>query len=348
MSSNFGVALPKPSIESSVADSCGEATISLPKQQDEDTARPMFGGGTLTPESGALSRAVVSNLHFANMQPQQHSMLFYFSLIEGRCKTQAATTLNVGRRPDDHLPESHPQVGELAQHLFAEMTKELHDAGVLPTEFAGQNFASLRQNYLSSFDNILNNIASKRHNELLANNAHRAIEDTGVLFTNNYTVSSFDYSTSSPFADDQSRAVQPLALSMAHRSVQRHTRGRASTLSGFILGSSPVQPGLVTSPFHENYRLISQLGKGGFGCVYKVLDLTDDREYALKKITVSAARLRLMQIGDIKDALLREVRGLAKLEHRNVVRYFAGWIEWRPAHKPSTSKRLLLDEESLR
>jgi translation initiation factor 2-alpha kinase 3 len=58
-----------------------------------------------------------------NIQPHQHATLFYLSLIEGRCRTQAANALNAGRPGDDQLPEDHPDVQSLSQHLFREMVR---------------------------------------------------------------------------------------------------------------------------------------------------------------------------------------------------------------------------------
>lgn len=71
----------------------------------------------------ALAR-LNSHPQLPDIQPHQHSTLFYLSLIEGRCRTQAARAINAGRRPENHLPENHYEVQSLAQHLFGEMTKE--------------------------------------------------------------------------------------------------------------------------------------------------------------------------------------------------------------------------------
>jgi translation initiation factor 2-alpha kinase 3 len=142
----------------------------------------------------ALARLSSSHPQLPSIQPHQHSTLFYLSLIEGRCRTQAAGALNAGRRLEDHLPEHHPEVHGLAQHLFGEMTKELYKAGVLPDEFAGQELGELRRNYLSSFDAILHNIAAKRTHEFQDNNTYSSLFDRsnayalgGELLSNSFT-----------------------------------------------------------------------------------------------------------------------------------------------------------------
>jgi eukaryotic translation initiation factor 2-alpha kinase 3 len=95
------------------------------------------------------------------LQPQQHATLFYLSLIEGRCRTQASNTINAGRSLENSVSEDHPEVLGLAQHLFDEMRSELVSAGLIPEDFAAPNLPDLRQ-YLHSFDNLLNNIATQR------------------------------------------------------------------------------------------------------------------------------------------------------------------------------------------
>ena len=113
---------------------------------------------------GKLTRTTGTNVtlpRLPNLQPQQHATLFYLSLIEGRCRTQAANTINRGRSPEDAVSEDHPEVLVLAQHLFTEMRNELMKAGLLPEDFAASTLPDLRQ-YLDSFDNLLGSIATQR------------------------------------------------------------------------------------------------------------------------------------------------------------------------------------------
>lgn len=130
-------------------------------------------GGLQTPM--ALTRISGSHPQLPNLQPHQHSTLFYLSLIEGRCRTQAASVL--------HLPEHHPEVHNLAQHLFREMTKTLHKAGILPEEFAGHELSELRTTYLSSFDSILQNIAGNRARDFQDNNSYSSLFERSQAYT---------------------------------------------------------------------------------------------------------------------------------------------------------------------
>lgn len=80
-------------------------------------------------------------------------------------------------------------------------------------------------------------------------------------------------------------------------------------------------------PFNSQYLNefipIACLGRGGFGVVFEAKKKIDDQTYAVKRITLpdrEKARVRVM----------REVKALAQLGHRNIVRYFNAWIESPP------------------
>jgi hypothetical protein len=133
------------------------------------------------PNTGAVSRVMAANFHLPNLQPHQHASLFYLSLIEGRCRTQAQATINMGRSVEDRLSEDHPEVCDLAAYLFAEMSKELVRTGMVSAEFAGKPLPELRL-YLSSFDTILNNIAGKRPQDLSGDLSQHVI-NSGNLIT---------------------------------------------------------------------------------------------------------------------------------------------------------------------
>lgn len=112
------------------------------------------------PPDGTVSKALATTFHLPTLEPHQHASLFYLSLIEGRCRLQALSSINSTRCASEHVTEDHPEVGALAQHLFSEMSKELAKAGMLPEEFVGRPLPELRL-YLNSFDSILTGITSR-------------------------------------------------------------------------------------------------------------------------------------------------------------------------------------------
>jgi translation initiation factor 2-alpha kinase 4 len=70
--------------------------------------------------------------------------------------------------------------------------------------------------------------------------------------------------------------------------------------------------------FHE----LERLGKGGFGEVFKARNKLDGQLYAIKKILQNSQ-------GSL-SSILSETMLLSKLNHPNVVRYFATWLEEDP------------------
>lgn len=67
------------------------------------------------------------------------------------------------------------------------------------------------------------------------------------------------------------------------------------------------------------YKILSELGRGGFGAVYKAKNLTLGREEALKLILPSAKS----ECEDIEKRFEREIDIVSRLEHPNIVRLYS-------------------------
>ncbi|KAJ8949152.1 hypothetical protein NQ318_012900 [Aromia moschata] len=78
-----------------------------------------------------------------------------------------------------------------------------------------------------------------------------------------------------------------------------------------------------TSRFESDFDTVSCLGKGGFGLVFEVKQKYDECNYAIKRITLPKEEKS-------RDRVMREVKALAKLDHKNIVRYFCSWVEHPP------------------
>jgi serine/threonine protein kinase len=75
---------------------------------------------------------------------------------------------------------------------------------------------------------------------------------------------------------------------------------------------------LINYNKYKSFSEISKIGSGGFGSVYKVKNMLDDNTYALKKIKLN---------NNVSVNILNEIRILAKLDHKYIVRYYNAWID---------------------
>ncbi len=89
------------------------------------------------------------------------------------------------------------------------------------------------------------------------------------------------------------------------------------------------------SRYRSEFNEISRLGKGGFGTVFKCSNALDGREYAIKKVLINTGASSHQQSEKVitkkfsrkLQRVLREVKILAMLDHKNVVRYYTAWLE---------------------
>lgn len=81
-------------------------------------------------------------------------------------------------------------------------------------------------------------------------------------------------------------------------------------------------PDIVRGRCMGRYHLLSVLGEGGMGSVYRAYDPALERGIALKVIRVDAIQHTASSADHLKTRLLREARGLARIDHPNVVSVF--------------------------
>lgn len=128
--------------------------------------------------------------------------------------------------------------------------------------------------------------------------------------------------------------------------------GAPSTIPEMLVMSPPTPR--VRSHYQASFREICLLGRGGFGSVFKCHNLLDQKTYAVKKIPLSPQLSRSFQEGrhDELRHVLVEVQTLASLDHANIVRYHATWVEEpqvfdhlgaHDAAKKSRPRQLLLE-----
>ena len=77
----------------------------------------------------------------------------------------------------------------------------------------------------------------------------------------------------------------------------------------------------VDFPSHPNYEIKKQLGKGGFGSVYEVINKNDNKIYAIKRISLKGPHQKDLE--NIKN----EAKILSIIENENIVKYHESFYE---------------------
>jgi translation initiation factor 2-alpha kinase 3 len=105
---------------------------------------------------------------------------------------------------------------------------------------------------------------------------------------------------------------------------------------------------LDSTRYVRDFDEVGLLGSGGYGRVFHVQHKLDGLAYAVKKVPLGPDLLHKIQHrGKTElDAILNELRTMAKMEHPNIVRYYNGWIEWSTSevHLSSYVRRRTLIE----
>ncbi|KAI7871464.1 kinase-like domain-containing protein [Spinellus fusiger] len=82
------------------------------------------------------------------------------------------------------------------------------------------------------------------------------------------------------------------------------------------------------SRYRNDFIETSLLGKGGFASAWKARNKLDGIEYAIKKIRLGHDLEQEHGNDNPYERIFREIKNLARLEHQNVIRYYASWLEY--------------------
>ena len=240
------------------------------------------------------------------------------ALLEDYYKSRAAEFMNASGSSTRMTRES-PEVQALAHQLYSDANRTLTQNGVMSSIPSSSQQSEQNKQYLSLIDRLA--LANIKDGALQGEQQRLDLRDGGQSLA---LVKATNHGSIERIAEMDGPLAQMMKASGRLSVPSPHTDLVLSTTRA-----------TQHSHYEASFQQLRLLGKGGFGKVYHAHSIFDRKEYAIKKIPLSQRlTLRYQQGGlDELESVLREVQALAQLDHSNVVRYHATWIE-EPKHDP--------------
>ncbi|KAK0305740.1 hypothetical protein LTR82_016676 [Friedmanniomyces endolithicus] len=273
----------------------------------------------------------LSNLNNGSTDNGHHSQMLLHALLEERCTNEALkehqTKIGGRVQRDDAMVRS--TANAKYQHLCTLLARH----GLIAPGLEADKLFSARQSYRDGL-----NLLSQGCTSSFTQQAN-ITGDLGRLLTRNQSLPAMGTGYGLRSVPGGEMRLSPLHSNYTTSTKAGGERAIDQDLQLFRLHSEtpsvidtlvPNHPMLEPSRYLRDFDEIAVLGKGGYGVVYHVRNRLDGLQYAVKKVPISPARMaRIQKRGQVElDELLLELRTLARLDHPNIVRYFAGWIEW--------------------
>jgi translation initiation factor 2-alpha kinase 3 len=278
----------------------------------------------------ALSRPLSRDNGGGNQETSEWIMR---ALLEEKCLNDALADFEKHNTSGKPYTKDHPDVRALAQAKYEYMTETLGKLEVLPAGPERRDSAArvAKQQVRDGLDLLSSQTPQPNRPALMRRDVsllsmHSGIPDLVV-------------------AESANRSIRQLPF---------YQQEAMSQSMDAITGLPPLLRPLVDHPMFELSRYLRDfvelrmIGKGGYGKVYHVQHRLDGSDYAVKKINLNAHRLkRIQERGQAElDALLIELRMLAKFDHPNIVRYYGGWLEYStttPFPSPAAIGKLMIE-----
>ncbi|KAF2804848.1 kinase-like protein [Mytilinidion resinicola] len=224
--------------------------------------------------------------------------LIIHALLEEKARKEAADELL--KAPD------HPDVVALSQQKYNTLSQSLHNLANVSSEFSAESHRTKRETVRQGLQLLSR---SQPGSSALPNTYTPNSGSTTALASTFRNVLTFSGSSGS-----NSPRERTVLLGQVPESLQP------------LLGG---HTGFNSSRYAQEFEQKCLLGKGGYGHVYMAKNRLDGFDYAVKRIPLSTMRMRKIYQGGQKELelLLEEVRTLARLDHRNIVRYHHAWLE---------------------
>ncbi|KAF9107467.1 Eukaryotic translation initiation factor 2-alpha kinase [Mortierella sp. AM989] len=219
----------------------------------------------------------------------------------------------------------YEQSPERNRKLFYVICKTLSNMGIIDEEYL-EEMSAVRSSYQRAFKNlVLTALTSIKQEQMMLETNRRIMAPPSTptgstdyrLRNHRHDMSSGD-STQSISNSFSTKGIVPSVY--LHTLPASDTTLASSTLMtrtqsfGDMFDNDPTR-------YKHDFVELCKLGKGGFASVFKARNKLDGIEYAIKKIRLrGSAKVRY-------EKIFREIKFLARLDHKNVIRYYSSWLE---------------------
>ncbi|KAG0250918.1 hypothetical protein DFQ27_009132 [Actinomortierella ambigua] len=243
----------------------------------------------------------------------------------------------------------YDQSPERNRKLFYVICKSLSNMGIIDEEYL-EEMSAVRSSYQRAFRQlVLSALTSIKQEQLI-------LESRRIMAPPSTPTS--DGNNATDISRINARLTEPMSAQSSsshhrHHLAQLHSPSMATSLFNDValdLSEFPTTAPLMRTfsfgdmfdndptRYKHDFVEIKRLGRGGFASVYKARNKLDGIEYAIKKVRLrGGAKMRY-------EKIFREIKFLARLDHKNVVRYYSSWLEH--ADYPLSSTGKAIDDEN--
>ncbi|KAF9355889.1 Eukaryotic translation initiation factor 2-alpha kinase [Mortierella sp. AD094] len=218
----------------------------------------------------------------------------------------------------------YEQSPERNRKLFYVICKTLSNMGIIDEEYL-EEMSAVRSSYQRAFRSLVLSALTSIKQEQMILESRRIMAPPSTPTGNTdhrrgghrHDMSS-GYSSQSISESFSSKGIVPSAylhtLPVGDSSFTPSTSMMRTMSFGDMFDNDPTR-------YKHDFVEICKLGKGGFASVFKARNKLDGIEYAIKKIRLrGSSKVRY-------EKIFREIKFLARLDHKNVIRYYSSWLE---------------------
>ncbi|KAG0006143.1 Eukaryotic translation initiation factor 2-alpha kinase [Modicella reniformis] len=206
----------------------------------------------------------------------------------------------------------YDQNPERSNKLFYVICKTLSNMGIIDEEYL-EEMSAARSAYQQAFRSLVLSALTSIKQEQMTLESRRIMAPPSTPTEGDLESPNDQY----PMDSFSSKSI----MSSVHQHIASVTESTFPTSTAMM---RTISFGDIFDNDHTRYKHdfveVCKLGKGGFASVFRAKNKLDGIEYAIKKIRLRGTKMRY-------EKIFREIKFLARLDHKNVVRYYSSWLE---------------------